>query len=168
MPEATSGATSASSPPEVAAVPADGFPDGWVTVSATDGSFAVSGPGPGTIASAENGNWSIDMHQWTGATCVVYLYRTGPESSPLQYTKGRLLAWAAEMDPHDRPIQLELGTAVGWRTQLNYEDGQYPVGAFQVVYSDGWEYSMGCGLPFTHPKRDDQLVLRFLDSFSTG
>jgi len=40
-----------------------------------------------------------------------------------------------------------------------------PVGTFQVLYHEGWEYSMGCGLSFTHPRVDESLTRRFLDSF---
>jgi hypothetical protein len=50
---------------------------------------------------------------------------------------------------------------------MSYEDGSYPVGAFQVLFSNGWEYSMGCGLSFTHPRSADRLTLRFLDSLDT-
>jgi len=89
----------------------------------------------------------------------MYLYRAGEESNPLRYAKKRLLAWVAQMeDPHERLTQVRLGSATGWRTELSFEDGEFRVGAFQVVYADGWDYLMGCGLSLTHPTRDDRLT----------
>jgi len=165
MPSVTPSSTSPS-PPALTIVAPSGLPDGWVTVTANDGSFTFTGPGPADVLPKPDGFWELDSHAWEGGSCVVYLYYTGDESDPSSYARGRLLSWVAGMsDPHERPTHIKLGSAVGWRTEMSYEDGSIPVGAFQVLYREGWEYSMGCSLSFTHPKVDDSLTTRFLDSF---
>jgi hypothetical protein len=154
-------------PPAVETFGATGFPNAWVTVVAADGSFRVTVPGPGTM-SLENGVWALDLHDWSEASCVLYLDWAGPQADPREYTRRRLDAWVAKMsDPHEAPTAVRAGSAIGWRTRMSYEDGDYPVGQFEVVYAEGWEYSMGCGLGFTHPRSAERLTERFLDSFRT-
>jgi hypothetical protein len=153
-------------PPSVQLSPADGFPDHWVAVTATDGSFTVISPGPGTMSDDGSGLYRLDQHDWQAASCVLYLEWVGPELHPSAYTSGQLLDWTGRMtDPHGALTPVSSGSATGWRTGLSYENGLYPVGAFQVLYARGWEYSMGCDLPMTPDKTDDRLVRRYLDSF---
>jgi len=153
-------------PPSVRVSPAADFPGDWMTTTATDGSFAVTGPGPGTLSDDGAGIYRLDEHDWQGGACAFYLEWVGPQAHPGTYTSERLLDWVGQMrDPHGALMPAAAGSAVGWRTQLSYEDGRYPVGAFQVLYARGWEYSMGCGLPMTHGRQDDARVSRFLDSF---
>jgi hypothetical protein len=155
-------------PPSVQTTPLQ-FPENWVTIVASDGSFRLTAPGPGTMSKTENGMWALDLHDWSDASCVLYVDWAGPESDPRAYTRSRLDDWVAQMsDPHEAPTAVRAGSALGWRAQMSYEEGTYPVGSFQVVYAEGWEYSMGCGLAFTHPRSVDGLTRRFLDSFSTS
>jgi hypothetical protein len=154
-------------PPAVQIFVATGFPDAWVNVLASDGSFGVTAPGPGTLSQV-GGVWSLDVHGWTSGSCAFYIDWAGPETDPRGYTHDRLNEWVSKMsDPHDPPVPVRAGTAIGWRTRMSYEDGDYPVGWFQVLYAEGWEYSMGCGLGMTHPRSAERLTQRFLNSFRT-
>jgi hypothetical protein len=141
----------------------EGWPDGYVTVQASDGSFSIVASTPPRLTWAEQGFWQIEFDGGP-PYFTMYIYPEIDEpSEPAAYARHRLLSWVDQFGEPGKLTSIELGSATGWRVRVEAGGGYR--GEAQLITARGVEYTMSYLVSDRAPHSDIHLGRGFLDSF---
>ncbi|MGE5227124.1 MAG: hypothetical protein ACM3OO_09655 [Planctomycetaceae bacterium] len=131
----------------------------WYTWRASDGSFRIVGPAPGTMDWRSGHTWDT-VHESDPIQTVLYVTDL-PAPLDRDATRGTLMNWMATADGVARPFVLvHAGAATGWRVDLASHSR---LTRMEIVTSGTRMYSL-----FASCARNNAPQRRMLDVFSAS
>jgi hypothetical protein len=104
----------------------DGMPStAWRRWTASDGSFVIDAPGPGTVVRGErDGMWSIRFNA-SAASLDLFVEPAPPGWGPSALANRQVRGWARGLDegPPGRPSPIRAGEAEGWQVVVPDDGG---------------------------------------------